>query len=177
MSGIGDDATRGESGIEDCLRANAQFAADYTDEDRPPQPTRRLAIVTCMDVRIDPTTCFGVRDGDAHVIRNAGGVVTDDVIRSLALSQSALGTREVMVIQHTECGVCAPDAELADAVEGATGSRPDFALGGFTDAEAEVRASVRRLRESPYLPARDAIRGFIYDVRTGALTEVEPAPA
>lgn len=161
------------SAIDGCLERAERYASRFDKGDLAPAPAREIAVVTCMDARLDPAALLGLEEGDAHVIRNAGGIVTEDVLRSLSLSQCVLGTREVMVIQHTLCGLLASSDEiLADAIERAAGVRPSFALESFEDLEAEVRGSVARLRESPLLPHRDAIRGFVYEVETGRLREV-----
>jgi len=137
------------------------------------EPVRKLAIVTCMDCRIDPAAAIGLQRGDAHVLRNAGGVVTDDVIRSLAISQCKLGTREVMVVHHTDCGMeKITDEGFRAELESDTGVAPNFPVGAFADVEDSVRGSVRRIRESPFLPHRDAVRGYVYDVATHELREV-----
>ena len=126
-----------------------------------------------MDARVDPARALGIAEGDAHVIRNAGGVVTDDVIRSLVISQRLLGTREILVVHHTECGmVTFRDDDLKADIEADTGLRPPFALEAFPDIEADVRQSVRRIKASPYLLAKDQVRGFVYDVRSRRLHEV-----
>ncbi len=138
------------------------------------EPTRKLAIVTCMDCRIDVAAAVGLQRGDAHVLRNAGGVITDDVIRSLALSQRKLGTREVMLIHHTDCGLeKITDVEFRAEGERDAGVAPDFPIGAFADVEESVRESVRRIRESPFLPHRDAVRGFVYEVDAHKVREVE----
>jgi carbonic anhydrase len=139
----------------------------------PAAPARRVAVLACMDARIDPAALLGLRAGDAHVIRNAGGVVTDDAIRSLAISQRKLGTEEVVVIQHTGCGLMSfDDDEFARELERDAGERPGWAAGTFADLEANLRASVARIRESRFLPRTDRVRGFVYDVESGALREV-----
>lgn len=132
----------------------------------PAQPAKRLTVITCMDCRIDPAAVLGFGVGDAHVLRNAGGIVTDDVLRSLALSQKLLGTREVVVMQHTSCGVNAAEEDLREQV----GPEPDLRLHGFEDLEASVRAGVRRILDAGYLS--DAVRGTVYDIETGELREV-----
>jgi carbonic anhydrase len=130
-------------------------------------------VIACMDARLDPHAALGLREGDAHVIRNAGGVVTEDEIRSLAISQRIGGTREVMVIHHTDCGMHALDDEaFKREIEAETGVRPEWVAERFTDLDADVRESVARVRASPYLPHRDRVRGFVFDVRTGRLREV-----
>ena len=136
-------------------------------------PSRQLAIVTCMDSRLDVFAALGLGDGEAHVLRNAGGVITDDVIRSLAVSQRRLGTREVMLIHHTDCGMqkLSDDGFRAELQE-ATGVAPAFAIESFADVEADVRQSILRVRNSPFLPHRDEVRGFVYDVDTHRLREI-----
>jgi carbonic anhydrase len=139
----------------------------------PGPPQLGVAIVTCMDARIDPARMFGLEPGDAHVLRNAGGVVTDDVLRSLLLSQRFLGTRAVMVIHHTKCGVLnLSDDKVKAELEAEVGIRPSFSLEGFTDLESDVRQSMARIRQCPFLPHRDDIRGFVLDVDDGRLREV-----
>jgi carbonic anhydrase len=136
-------------------------------------PKLGVAIVTCMDARIDPVRLFGLEPGDAHVLRNAGGVATDDVIRSLMLSQRLLGTRAVMLIHHTRCGTHGLQEEVVKAdLQSEIGMRPPFALEAFTDLDAAVRQSMARIRHSPFLPHRSAVRGFVLDVDDGRLREV-----
>jgi carbonic anhydrase len=137
-------------------------------------PTLRLAIVTCMDSRLDVFAALGLEDGQAHVLRNAGGVITDDVIRSLAISQRRLGTNEVALIHHTDCGLeLITDDGFRAELQEATGMAPPFAIESFTDIDADVRQSIARVRHSPFLLHRDNVRGFVYDVDTGALREVD----
>lgn len=139
----------------------------------PGPPKLAVAIVTCMDARIDPARMFGLEPGDAHVLRNAGGVVTDDVLRSLLLSQRFLGSRAVMIIHHTRCGVLnLSDDKVKAELQAELGIRPSFALEGFTDLDADVRQSIARIRQCPFLPHRDAVRGFVLDVDDGRLREV-----
>jgi carbonic anhydrase len=139
-------------------------------------PGRAVAIVTCMDCRIDVERSLGLARGDAHVLRNAGGVVTDDVIRSLALSQRKLGTREVMLIHHDKCGLATvTDDGFRAELQEATGVAPAFAIESFTDVAADVRQSIERVRRSPFLPHTDSVRGFVFDVDSGALREVVDA--
>jgi len=136
-------------------------------------PRLQVALVVCMDARIDPMELFELQKGDAHVIRNAGGLVSDDVIRSVAVSQHALGTRSVMVIQHADCGMQkATEQELTAKLTEFAGMPPTWRVGAFDDLHASVRTSLRRLRESPFLIATDDIRGFVFDEQTGGLTEV-----
>jgi carbonic anhydrase len=137
-------------------------------------PAREIAIVACMDARLETGALLGLEEGDAHVIRNAGGVVTDDVIRSLVISQRLLGTREIMLIHHTDCGMLTfTDAELKEAIRTETGIRPPFAMEAFSDLEDDVRQSIARINASPFVVHKDAIHGFVYDVETGRLREVK----
>jgi carbonic anhydrase len=160
--------------IDDLLANNRAFAEGLPTEHRDVRPSRRLAIVTCMDSRLDVFALFGLEIGDVHVLRNAGGVVTDDVIRSLAVSQRRLGTREVMLIHHTDCGMqkLSDDGFRAELRE-ATGVAPSFAIESFEDVDADIRQSLLRVRRSPFLAHRDAVRGFVYDVDSHRLREVE----
>lgn len=160
--------------IDELLAANRDFAAASSAKHLDVHPSRQLAIVTCMDSRLDVFAALGLGDGEAHVLRNAGGVVTDDVIRSLAVSQRRLGTHAVMVIHHTDCGMqkISDDGFRAELQE-ATGIAPAFAIESFADVDADVRQSVLRIRHSPFLPHRDLVRGFVYDVDSHALREVE----
>ena len=163
-----------QSFADRCLANNARHAESGPAAERlPAAPSQRAAVVTCMDARIDPARALGLEEGDAHVIRNAGGVVTDDVIRSLVISQRLLGTREIVVMHHTDCGMATfSDDELKADIEADTGLRPPFAMEAFADVEADVRQSIRRIEASPYLLAKDRIRGFVYDVQTRRLNEV-----
>ena len=136
-------------------------------------PTRHIAVVACMDSRMNVPALLGLGDGESHVLRNAGGVVTDDMVRSLTISQRLLGTREIMLIHHTDCGMRkTTEDEFKAAVEADTGIRPPWAVETFTDAEQDVRQSIGRLKASPFIPHKDAIRGFVFDVVTGKLNEV-----
>jgi len=161
------------SATEEFLAANRRYAQNFDKGDKALPPARRVAVVACMDARIETGRLLGLEEGDAHVIRNAGGVVTDDVIRSLAISQRLLGTTEIVLIHHTDCGMLtfSDDAVKAD-IERETGLRPPFALEAFSDLEDDVRQSIRRIEASPYIPSRDKVRGFVYDVRSGRLNEV-----
>ncbi len=159
--------------IDELVANNVAFAAGVEESHLPVEPSRHLAIVTCMDSRLDVFAALGLGDGEAHVLRNAGGVITDDVIRSLALSQRKLGTREVMLIHHDDCGLQKiTEGGFRDELREATGVTPPFAIESFTDVEADVRQSILRVRRSDFLPHRDAVRGFVYDVDTHALREV-----
>lgn len=156
-----------------CLENNRRYAEGFGKGDLPIPPARRAAVVACMDARIDTARLLGLSEGDAHVIRNAGGVVTDDVLRSLLISQRLLGTVEIILVQHTDCGMLTfRDDDIKDAVEADTGIRPAFALESFPDLEENVRQSIRRIRACPFIPVKDRIRGFVYDVKTGLLEEI-----
>jgi carbonic anhydrase len=158
----------------DELLGNAQAYAEGFDKgDLPLAPARRLAILACMDSRMDLFGLLGLQEGDAHMLRNAGGLVTDDAIRSLAISQRAMGTREIMLIHHTECGMLDYDDDaFKDAILAETGARPTWAPESFPDAYEDVRTSVARIKATPFIPHRDSVRGFVYDVKTGELREV-----
>jgi carbonic anhydrase len=158
---------------EELLAANAAYAAAFTGGELGAPPSRRVAIVTCMDARLDPARFLGLEPGDAHVIRNAGGLVTDDVLRSLAISHWELGTQEVFVIAHTECGLLTLDAdELRGKIADGGLDAADMDFKQFRDLDESVRESVRRLRQAKLLPASFGARGFVYDVRSGRLREV-----
>jgi carbonic anhydrase len=158
------------------LANNRDFAAALPKRHLDVQPSRRLAIVTCMDSRLDVFAALGLRDGEAHILRNAGGVITDDVVRSLAVSQRRLGTREVMLIHHTDCGMQSlTDDGFRAELQDATGVAPAFAIESFADVDVDVRQSILRVRRSPFLPHRDRVRGFVYDVDTHELREVDVA--
>ncbi|HEY1854581.1 MAG TPA: carbonic anhydrase [Solirubrobacterales bacterium] len=159
--------------VDQLLENNREFAGSRPDEHRSGEPSRRLAIVACMDSRLDVFAALGLEHGEAHVLRNAGGVVSDDVVRSLAISQRRLGTREVMLIHHTDCGMLkiSDDGFRTELMETA-GVAPAFAIESFTDVDADVRQSILRVRRSPFLPHRDRVRGFVYDVDDHRLREV-----
>jgi carbonic anhydrase len=159
--------------IDDLVANNEAFAAGLPAQHLQIEPARRLVIVTCMDSRLDVFAALGLHEGEAHILRNAGGVITDDVIRSLAVSQRRLGTREVMLIHHTDCGMQAlTDDGFRAELQQATGVAPAFAIESFTDLDADVRQSILRVRRSPFLAHRDRVRGFVYDVDTHRLREV-----
>lgn len=161
------------SATDDALAANALYARGFSLGGLSATPARRLAVVTCMDARIDALAILGLHEGDAHVIRNAGGVVTDDEIRSLAISQHLLGTREVMLIQHTGCGMLKiTDEELAEALEQSAGRRPDWRAQAIDELSEDVPRQIRKIMESPFIPHKESVRGFIYEVETGRLREV-----
>ncbi len=161
--------------VDEIREANARYAEGFAKGDLPTPPGRRFAIVTCMDARLDPAKYAGLSEGDAHVIRNAGGIVSDDALRSLVISHWLLGTQEVLVVGHTDCGMERfTDDQLRDklaAEAGADASDVDFHA--FPDCRQRVRESVRRIRETPLLPDSYAAHGFVYDVRTGRLEEVD----
>jgi carbonic anhydrase len=161
--------------IDELLANNRAIAGREPVHHLDVRPSRRLAIVTCMDSRLDVFAALGLQMGEAHVLRNAGGVITDDAIRSLAVSQRRLGTREVMLIHHTDCGMqTLTDDGFRAELQEATGVAPAFAIESFADLDADVRQSILRVRRSPFVLHRDAVRGFVYDVDTHALREVEP---
>ena len=160
--------------IEPLLANNDALASGLEARHLPVEPARHLAIVTCMDSRLDVFGALGLREGEAHVLRNAGGIITDDMIRSLAISQRLLGTRAVMLIHHTDCGMeKLTDDGFREELRAATGMAPPFAVESFTDVATDVRQSIERVRHSPFLLHRDEVRGFVYDVDTHRLTEVE----
>ncbi len=160
--------------IDEAVAANARFVESEPATMPTPSPSRRLAVVTCMDARIDLFAALGLEIGDAHLLRNAGGVISEDVIRSLAISQRKLGTRAVMLIHHTDCGMeTITDEGFITELEEEVGLAPDFPIQAFADAATDVRESILRVRRSPFLPHRDEVRGFVYDVRDGRLSEVE----
>jgi carbonic anhydrase len=152
--------------------ANA-YAEGFDKGDLPLPPGKRVAVLACMDARLNPYGILGLTEGDAHVIRNAGGVVSDDAIRSLAISQNLLGTEEIILIHHTDCGMLTfTDDELAEKLEQETGERPDWHAHSFSDVEEDVREGVERIKSSPFIPRTDRVRGFVYEVETGGLREV-----
>jgi len=162
---------------DELLANNRAYAEDFKDQGLALRPRRQLAIVACMDSRMDIFQMLGLAHGDAHVIRNAGGVVTDDVIRSLVLSQRLLGTREIVLIHHTNCGLQAIDEDTFKAeLEAEYGIKPRWSLECFTDPYQDTRQSMSRLHRTPYLQHKDHIRGFVYDVTDGLLHEVAPDP-
>ncbi|HEX7037575.1 MAG TPA: carbonic anhydrase [Pseudomonadales bacterium] len=159
--------------IDEFLANNAKYAGRFDKGHLPMPPARHIAVVACMDARLETGVLLGLVEGDAHVIRNAGGVVTDDVIRSLVISQRLLGTREIMLIHHTDCGMLTfTDAELKQQIYEETGLKPPFALEAFPNVEEDLRQSLARIKASPYIPHKEVVRGFVYDVKTGKLNEV-----
>ena len=162
------------SAIDDYLANNAKYAAGFSQGDLPMPPAKKIAIIACMDARLETGALLGLEKGDAHVIRNAGCVVTEDVIRSLTISQRLLGTREIMLIHHTDCGMLTfTDAELKKSIQEETGIRPSFAMDAFSDLDDDVRQSIARIHASPFVVHKDAIRGFVYEVETGRLRPVQ----
>jgi carbonic anhydrase len=158
---------------DDLLKNNEAYAAGFSKGDLPLSPATRVAVVACMDARVVPSRILGLEEGDAHVIRNAGGVVTDDEIRSLSISQHLLGTEEIILMHHTDCGMLTfTDEEFHRRLEQETGERPAWAVECFADLEGDLRRSADRIRSSPFIPRTDAIRGFVYEVETGRLREV-----
>jgi carbonic anhydrase len=163
--------------VTDQLLENAaSYAGTFNKGDLPMPPGKRVAIVACMDARLNPYGIFGLSEGDAHVVRNAGGAVTDDAIRSLAISQRLLGTEEIILVHHTDCGMLTfTDEAFARQLQEDTGIRPPWAAEAFSDLDAELRQSMARIKASPFVPKKDAVRAFVYDVATGRLREVHPA--
>ena len=161
--------------VTDELLQNAErYAEGFDQGELPLPPGKRIAVVACMDARLNPYGLLGLNEGDAHVIRNAGGVITDDEIRSLAISQRLLGTEEIILIHHTDCGMLTfGDDEFRRQVQADTGIKPEWAAEAFDDLEEDVRQSIARIKSSPFIPRKDSVRGFIYDVTTGKLAEVK----
>jgi carbonic anhydrase len=158
---------------DDLLANNERYTESFDKGDLPIPPAKKIAIVTCMDARLSPYVMLGLEEGDAHVIRNAGGVVTDDEIRSLAISQRLLGTEEVMVIHHTDCGMLTfSDDDFRRQIQEETGVKPHWAAESFSDLEEDVRQSVARIKSSPFIPRKESVRGFVYEVESGRLREV-----
>ena len=159
--------------IPEFLKANEHYAGSFTKGQLPMPPARKVAVVACMDARLNVYAILGLQDGEAHVIRNAGGVITDDEIRSLAISQRLLGTREIILIHHTDCGMLTfTDDQFKRSIQDDTGIKPAWSAEAFPDLDEDVRQSVARIQASPFIPNQDAIRGFVFDVATGRLSEV-----
>ncbi|MFD4635298.1 beta-class carbonic anhydrase [Streptomyces sp. NPDC058284] len=182
-SAASSDRTRAETtgGIADgtvtdrLVEANEKYASAFTDPGMDARPVLQVAVVACMDARLDLHRALGLELGDCHTIRNAGGVVTDDVIRSLAISQRALGTRSVVLIHHTNCGMETLTEEFRHDLEMEVGQRPSWAVESFADVDQDVRQSMARVRTSPFLPHTHDVRGFVFDVTSGLLREIDPA--
>jgi carbonic anhydrase len=159
--------------VTDELLNNAAYATSFQKGDSPLPPARGVAVVACMDARLDVHKILGLEEGDAHVIRNAGGVITDDEIRSLTISQRLLGTREIVLIHHTDCGMLTfSDDELKAQIHEEVGMKPHFSMESFSDLEEDVRQSVARIQASPFIPHKESVRGFVYEVESGRLREV-----
>jgi carbonic anhydrase len=157
---------------EELLANNAEYAASFSGP-LPMPPGKHVAVVACMDARLDVYRILGLNEGEAHVIRNAGGVVTDDEIRSLAISQRLLGTQEIILIHHTDCGMLTfTDDEFKKSIQDETGIKPSWGAEAFPDLDEDVRQSIARIKASPFVPHKDSIRGFVFDVATGKLNEV-----
>jgi carbonic anhydrase len=158
---------------DELLRNNEAYAESFGKGDLPLPPARGVAVVACMDARLDVHKMLGLEEGDAHVIRNAGGVITDDEIRSLAISQRLLGTSEIILIHHTDCGMLTfTDDELKRQIQEDVGVKPHFSMESFSDLEEDVRQSIARIQNSPFVPNKDSVRGFVYEVESGRLREV-----
>ncbi|MDQ3184050.1 MAG: carbonic anhydrase [Actinomycetota bacterium] len=158
---------------DELLRNNEEYASTFDKGDLPMPPGKQIAVVTCMDARLSPYVMLGLHEGDAHVIRNAGGVITDDEIRSLVISQRLLGTHEIMLIQHTDCGMLTfTDDELKQQIHEEVGMKPHFSMESFSDLDENVRQSIARIKSSPFISNKESVRGFVYEVETGRLREV-----
>jgi carbonic anhydrase len=158
---------------DDFVRNAESYAAGFDKGSLPVPPGRKVAVIACMDARLNPYGLLGLAEGDAHVIRNAGGVVTDDAIRSLAISQRLLGTEEVVLIHHTGCGMLTfTDEEFTSSIQAETGIKPEWAVETFKDLDEDVRQSIARIKASPFIPRKESVRGFVYDVTDGTLREV-----
>ena len=161
------------SATDDLLQNTREYAASFDKGEVPLLPARKVAVLACMDSRMDLVGLLGLELGDAHMIRNAGGVVTDDAIRSLAISQRMLGTREIVLLHHTDCGMLTfSDDEFKRSLLDETGIKPAWAVEAFDDLDEDVRQSLARIQASPFIPHKDSVRGFVYDVHTGAVREV-----
>ena len=159
--------------IDELVRNADAYGESFTGSKLPLPPAKRVAIVACMDARLNPYGLLGLQEGDAHVIRNAGGVITDDEIRSLAISQRLLGTEEIMLIHHTGCGMLTfSDDDFRRQVQQETGIKPEWPAEAFDDLDEDVRQSIARIKVSPFIPNKEQVRGFVYDVETGRLREV-----
>jgi carbonic anhydrase len=163
--------------VTDELVKNAErYAESFDKGDLPLPPARKVAVLACMDARVMPSLILGLEEGDAHVIRNAGGVVTDDEIRSLAISQRLLGTEEIILIHHTDCGMLTfTDDDFKQAIQDDVGIKPHWSAEAFSDLEEDVRQSIARIKASPFIPNKGSVRGFVYEVETGKLREVSTA--
>jgi carbonic anhydrase len=161
------------SATDELLANNAEYAENFDKGGLPLPPSKKVAVVACMDARVMPALLLGLEEGEAHVIRNAGGVVTDDEIRSLAISQRLLGTEEIILIHHTDCGMLTfTDDDFKQSIQEDVGIKPHWSAEAFGDLEDDVRQSIARIKSSPFVPHKDSVRGFVYDVETGKLNEV-----
>ena len=161
------------STTDELVKNNERYAASFDKGDLPVQPGRKIAVLACMDARLDPARVLGLEEGDAHVIRNPGGVVSEEAIRSLAISQHVLGTEEIVILHHTDCGMLSfSDNQFAERLESETGSRPGWDVQAFEDLDIDVRDSIDRIKASPFIPRTESVRGFVYEVETGRLREV-----
>src|SRR3954469_17274245 len=162
------------STTDELVKNNEAYAADFGDKaELPLPPAKKLAVVACMDARLNPYGILGLHEGDAHIIRNAGGVVTDDEIRSLAISQRLLGTEEIILIHHTDCGMLTfTDDDFKRQIQQETGVKPEWAAESFADLDEDVRQSIARIKASPFIPRKDSVRGFVFEVESGKLREV-----
>ncbi len=160
--------------VTDELLRNAEaYAAEFDAGDLPLPPAKKVAVLSCMDARLIPSRILGLEPGDAHIVKNAGGVVTDDAIRSLAISQNLLGTEEIILIHHTDCGMLTfTDDDFKASIQKDTGIKPEWAAEAFHDVDEDVRQSIARIKASPFIPRKDSVRGFVFDVATGRLREV-----
>jgi carbonic anhydrase len=159
---------------DELLRNNDAYAATFDKGDLPMPPGKKTAVLACMDARLNVYGALGLSEGDCHVIRNAGGVATDDAIRSLVISQRLLGTEEIILIHHTDCGMLTfTDDDVKRQIQEDVGVKPSFALEAFPDLDEDVRQSINRIKASPFIPHKDQIRGFVYEVETGRLREVK----
>ena len=161
------------STTDQLLANNEAYAASFDKGSLPMPPGKKLAVLACMDARLNVYGILGLQEGDAHVIRNAGGVVTDDEIRSIAISQRLLGTEEIILIHHTDCGMLTfTDDQFKASIQDETGIKPEWAAEAFADLDTDVRQSIARIKASPFIPHKDSIRGFVFEVETGRLREV-----
>jgi carbonic anhydrase len=161
------------SSTDEMLKNNEQYAASFDKADLPIPPSKGVAVVACMDARLNVYGILGLNEGDAHVIRNAGGVITDDEIRSLAISQRLLGTSEIILVHHTDCGMLTfTDDGFKASIQEETGLKPAWSAEAFGDLDTDVRQSIARIKASPFIPKKDSVRGFVFDVATGKLNEV-----
>lgn len=159
---------------DELVANNAAYAESFDKGELPLPPGRKVAVLACMDARLDPARALGLEEGDAHVIRNAGGVFSDDAERSLAISQNLLGTEEIILLHHTDCGMLTfSDEQFGDQLEKEAGRRPGWTAHAFSDLDGDVRGALERIKASPFIPRTDSVRGFVYEVETGRVREVQ----